>query len=401
MTSSLKAARLAVLTIFFVNGATIASWVPHIPLVQEKLDLSEGLLGLALLGVAAGAVVSLTLSGWLIARFGSRAVTSVSTVAFCFSLPLPVLAPNLALLMLALVFFGLCNGAMDVAMNTQAVAVEEHYGKPIMSSFHGFFSLGGLFGAGTGGLILASGVSSRLHVVGAALLFLIVGVFALRYLLPKQAENSDSAEGPAFMLPKGSLLGLGLLAFVVFVGEGSMADWSAVYLRNTLGSSTGLAAAGFAAFSLMMALGRLTGDYIVGRLGPTMTVRLGSLIAGTGLGLSLLIAQPLAAIIGFGCVGLGLANLVPILFSAAGRTPGVAPGTGIAAVATLGYLGWLAGPPIIGFTAELVTLAGALGLVAVALGLVTVFARLVRPGKAGQGGSSPKNAIAEAEETLR
>ena len=145
MTSSLRAARLAVLTIFFVNGATIASWVPHIPLVQEKLDLSEGLLGLALLGVAAGAVVSLTLSGWLIARFGSRAVTSVSTVAFCFSLPLPVLAPNLALLILALVFFGLCNGAMDVAMNTQAVAVEEHYSKSIMSSFHGFFSLGGAF----------------------------------------------------------------------------------------------------------------------------------------------------------------------------------------------------------------------------------------------------------------
>lgn len=161
-----KAARRAVLAIFFVNGATIASWVPHIPLVQEKLGLSEGLLGLALLGVAVGAVFSLTLSGWLIARFGSRAVTCASTVAFCLALPLPVLAPTFTLLVLALVFFGLCNGAMDVAMNTQAVAVEERYDKPIMSSFHGFFSLGGLFGASVGGLILESGVNPSLHTLG-------------------------------------------------------------------------------------------------------------------------------------------------------------------------------------------------------------------------------------------
>ena len=148
-----------------------------------------------------------------------------------------------------------------------------------------------------------------------------------------------------------------------------MADWSAVYLRNVLGTGAGLAAAGFAAFSLMMALGRLSGDRLVGWLGPVATVRLGAAVAGVGLGLSLLFGNPLAAIVGFGCVGLGLANLVPVLFSAAGRTPGVAPGTGIAAVATLGYLGWLAGPPVIGLLAELITLAGALGVVAVALGL--------------------------------
>ena len=402
MTSNLRAARVAVLTIFFVNGATIASWVPHIPLVQEKLGLSEGLLGLALLGVALGAVFSLTLSGWLIARFGSRAVTSVSTVAFCLSLPPLVLAPSFALLVLALIFFGLCNGAMDVAMNTQAVAVEGRYEKPIMSSFHGFFSLGGLFGAGVGGLILEGGVSPVVHTTGASLLLLTAGVFALRDLLPKREEVSDSTDSPAFVLPRGSLLGLGLLAFVVFVGEGAMADWSAVYLRNTLGTSTGLAAAGFAAFSLMMAVGRLTGDVVVGRLGPARTVRFGSLVAGAGLGLSLLIGQPLAAIVGFGCVGLGLANLVPVFFSAAGRTPGVAPGTGIAAVATLGYLGWLAGPPLIGFAAEVMTLAGALGLVAVTLGLVTVFARLVR---AGKGDSSPtdsnREVTVEAEKTFR
>ena len=371
-----QAARLAVLTVFFVNGATIASWVPHIPLVQDKLGLSDGLLGLALLGIAVGAVLSLTLSGWLIARFSSRTLVSVSTIAFCSALPLPIFAPNFGLLVAALVFFGLCNGAMDVSMNTQAVIVEERYGKPIMSSFHGFFSLGGLTGAGLGGLALANGVSPPLHVILAALVLGVVGVSVLGQLLPDPTETAD--EGPAFVLPKGSLLGLGLLAFVVFVGEGSMADWSAVYLRNVLGTGAGLAAAGFAAFSLMMALGRLSGDRLVGWLGPVTTVRLGAAVAGIGLGLSLLFGNPLAAIVGFGCVGLGLANLVPVLFSAAGRTPGVAPGTGIAAVATLGYLGWLAGPPVIGLLAELITLAGALGVVAAALGLVVGFARLVR-----------------------
>lgn len=386
MTTPPLAARRAVLTIFFVNGATIASWVPHIPLVKEKLGLSEGLLGLALLGVAVGAVFSLTLSGWLIARFGSRAVTSVSTLAFRLALPLPVLAPSFSLLVLALVFFGLCNGAMDVAMNTQAVAVEERYSKPIMSSFHGFFSLGGLVGAGVGGLVLAVGVSPYFHVGVAALVLGISGAFALNELLPKRAEVAS--DSPAFALPEGSLLGLGLLAFIVFAGEGAMADWSAVYLSSSLGTSAGFAAAGFAVFSLMMATGRLTGDYVVARLGPSLTVRLGSAVAGLGLGLSLLVGEPLAAIIGFGCVGLGLANLVPVFFSAAGRTPGVAPGTGIAAVATLGYLGWLVGPPLIGFAAEVVTLAGALGLVAGAFGFVTVAARLVRVTQKPVGGSS-------------
>ena len=371
-----RAARLAVLTVFFINGATIASWVPHIPLVQEKLGLSDGLLGLALLGIAVGAVLSLTLSGWLIARFSSRTLVRVATVAFCVALPLPIFAPDFGLLIAALVFFGLCNGAMDVAMNTQAVIVETRYGKPIMSSFHGFFSLGGLAGAGLGGLALANGVSPPLHVLLAALVLGVVGALVLGQLLPDAPNSTD--EGPAFVLPKGPLLGLGLLACVVFVGEGSMADWSAVYLRNVLGTGAGLAAAGFAAFSLMMALGRLSGDRLVSWLGPVTTVRLGAAMAGTGLGISLLLRSPLAAVVGFGCVGLGLANLVPVLFSAAGRTPGVAPGTGIAAVATLGYLGWLAGPPVIGLLAELITLAGALGVVAAALGLVVGFARFVR-----------------------
>lgn len=225
-------------------------------------------------------------------------------------------------------------------------------------------------------------------------MFGVAGAAALHALLPKRLEAVS--EGPVFVLPRGSLLGLGVLAFIVFMGEGAVADWSAVYLRNVFGTSAGFAAAGFAAFSLMMALGRLTGDYVVGRLGLAVTVRLGSTVARVGLGFSLLTGQPLAAVIGFGCVGLGPANLVPVFFGAAARAPGVASGTGIAAVATLGYLGWLVGPPLIGFAAELVTLAGALGLVAGALGLVAVFAGSVQAGQA-----AGRKVIAEAEKSIR
>lgn len=387
----IKTARLAVLTIFFVNGATFASWVPHIPYVQAKLGLSEGVLGLALLGVAAGALISLVLSGWLIARFSSRVVTTVAGIAFCLVLPLPVLAPNLPLLIAALVLFGLCNGAMDVAMNAQGVAIENRYSQPIMSAFHGLFSLGGLAGAGIGGIILSLGVSPTIHVLAMALLLLSLGLVALRGLLP--ASVDQVSHEPVLALPSGPILGLSILAFFTLVGEGAMADWSAVYLRNALQAGPGLAAAGFAAFSLTMAIGRLTGDYLVDYFGPVTLVRLSASLAAIGLGIALILVDPVAAIIGFGCVGLGLSNVVPVLFSAAGRMPGISAGSGIAAVATAGYSGFLVGPPLIGFVAEAFTLGMALGLVVVFIGLVAVFAHIIGRAK------PPAEAILEIDST--
>ena len=369
-----RMARLAVSTIFFVNGTVFASWVPHIPFVQTRLDLSEGVLGLALLAIAAGAVTSLTLSGWLVGRFGSRRVTSVATLFFCAVLPLPILAPDLPLLIPALILLGMANGAMDVAMNAQGVAVENRYPWPIMSSFHGLFSLGGLFGAGLGGVLLSTGVHPLGHVLGVALVMGVIGLVALTRLLPDGPVDTTQ---PVFALPPRPVIGLSFLAFFSLVGEGAMADWSAVYLRNWLGAGPGLAAAGFAAFSLMMAVGRLTGDRLKSRFGPVDLVRYSTALAAAGLGLALLLGHPAAAIVGFGCVGLGLANVVPILFSAAGRTPGVGVGTAIAAVATVGYLGFLAGPPFIGFTAEVVSLPGALWLVVAAIASVAVFSHII------------------------
>ena len=368
-----RAARLAVLTLFFVNGTVLSSWVPHIPLVKERLGLSDGVLGLALLGVAVGAITAMPLAGMFIARRGSQRVMRVATVAFCLSLPLPVLAPSLPLLVLALVMFGAGNGAMDVAMNAQAVGVEKAHGGAIMSSFHAFFSVGGLAGSSLGGLLLWAGVSPAVHVLLVTSVFGLVGLMALRWLWVDRAEDAE-AGGPAFVRPTGPLLALGVLAFFVLVGEGSVADWSAVYLRDTLGTGAGVAALGYAAFSLMMALGRFTGDRMVARFGPVPLMRSSAALAAAGLGAGLIIGHPVAAVVGFGCVGLGMSNLIPILFSAAGRTPGVNAGTAIAAVSSAGYFGFLAGPPLIGLLAEATSLPLALGLVVLFTALVAVFA---------------------------
>lgn len=365
-------ARVAVATMFFVNGAVLANWVPRIPTVQQKLGLSAGALGVALLGMAMGAVVAMPAAGWLVARRGSRPVTTVAALVFCAALPLPALAPNLPMLFLALVVMGACNGAMDVAMNAQGIAVERRYRRPVMASFHGLFSVGGLVGSAAGGVVAGLGVNPVPHLAGAALLLGGIAVVAARGLLPAGADAGG--HGAGFARPTWPLLGLGVIAFCVLVGEGAMADWTAVYLHHTLATGPGLAAAGYAAFSLAMAAGRLSGDRLAQRLGPVALVAVGGALAAVGLGGALLLGTPLAAIVGFACVGAGFASIVPVVLSAAGRAPGMAPSTAIAAVTTTGYLGFLAGPPLIGFAADLVSLRGALGIVVVLSATVALLA---------------------------
>jgi predicted MFS family arabinose efflux permease len=372
----LVTARFAVLAIFFVNGAAFASWIPHIPFVQAQHSLGEGALGLALLCIALGGLVAMNVTGWLISRVGSRIVTTTATILFCLLLPMPVLAPTVTWLVIALLIFGVANGAMDVAMNTQGVAVEQGYGQPVLSSMHALFSIGGLTGAGLCGLALAMNFTPSAHIVIAAVVLSVVGIIAAFWLLPPAADVKS--EGASFARPTGPLLGLGILAFICLMGEGAMADWSAVYLRFVVGADAAMAAAGFAAFSMLMAVGRLLGDKLIHLLGSVWMLRFGSLLAAVGFALALAVGDPLLSIVGFGLVGLGLANVVPVLFRAGAAVPGVAPGTGIAAVATLGYCGFLGGPPLIGFTAEVITLQGALALVALSLGLIAVLANLVK-----------------------
>lgn len=375
----LWSARLAVLGVFFINGFGFASWVVRIPAVQEKLALSEGLLGIALLGIAFGSLFSMPLAGWLVSRLGSRPVVGTTALLAAPALPLLALAPSLPLLVLALVLNGITVGALDVAMNAQAVVVEKEYGRPIMSSFHAAFSFGGLAGAASGGLVASLEVGIAPHLFGVAVLMAIAAVVAYRALLPASADVSAdvAGEGSAFARPTRALVGLGIVAFCVLLGEGAMADWSAVYLRGTLETGPGFAATGYAAFSLAMAAGRLSGDRLTERLGSARLVRGGAILAAGGLGLALAIGQPLIALIGFACAGAGFSIIFPAALSAAGRTGETATGPAIAAVSTAGYLGFLVGPPAIGFVAELLGLGIALYIVVLLSATVAVLARSV------------------------
>lgn len=364
-----RAARLAVATIFFTNGVVLANWIARIPDVKQQLALSEGSLGLALLCAGAGALVSQPTAGWLISRVGSQLMTTLMALTFCVVFVFPGLAWSLPLLMLALFVMGGCNGALDVAMNSQAAIVEQRYRRPIMSSFHGLWSVGGLIGASLGGLAAARGIPLGLHFLVTAVVGIIVMFLATRWLVPDAGTQGEHA--PSFALPPRPLLLMGLIAFCVLFSEGAVGDWSAVYLRDNLGSDAGLAATGYAVFALLMAVGRLTGDWLALRLGPGLLVRCGGVLVTLGIALALLVASPYAAIAGFGLIGAGLSCIFPLILSAASRTPGIASGTAIAAMATAGYTGFLVGPPLIGTAAEALTLRGALGVL-VLFGVLTV-----------------------------
>jgi len=370
-------ARLATAAIFFVNGAGTGGWVVRIPEVQQHLGLSTGTLGLMLLGVPLGALVSMPLAGVLVNRHGSKPVSLISAFAFLAVLPLPVLAPAPGWLGLALVLMGATSGALDLAMNAQAVTVEARFSRPIMSSFHALFSLGGLAGSGVGGLLAHAGVSPPVHLSGAAVTLAGVALVSLPRFLPPTFETLGTG-GPAFALPSRSLLVLGVMAFCVLMGEGAMADWTAVYLRQVMHADPGLAAAGYSAFSLAMAAGRLAGDSLAIRLGQVGLVRVGGLVAALGLGSALVLGGVGLSITGFGLVGAGLSIIFPNLVSAAAKVKDQAPGTAIAAISTVGYTGFMAGPPIIGFAAEFLTLRGALGLVVLSGLIIATLAGVIR-----------------------
>ena len=381
---SLWAARLAVLAIFFLSGFGFASWAVRIPAVQGRLDLGEGLLGVALLGMAAGSLVSMPLAGWLVSRLGSRPVVGATALAYSLVLPLLAVSPSLALLVPALALVGAATGSLDVSMNAQAVAVEKGHGRPIMSSFHAAFSLGGLAGAVVGGAVAAWGVGVAPHLAGVAGLSLVVFAIAYGRMLPTGVDRGEGGD-PAFARPTRALAGLGVISFCVLLGEGAMADWSAVYLSGPLGTGPGLAAAGFAAFSAAMVAGRLLGDRLIARFGPVALVRAGAVVSAAGLGGSLAVAHPAGALVGFGCAGLGFSIIFPAALSAAGRAKGTSTGPAIAAVATAGYFGFLVGPPSIGFVAEAVGLGGALFIVVALSAAIVLLAGSVGRGSTDAG----------------
>ena len=390
-----RTARLAVIAYFALSGLVFGSWAARIPAVQDELDLSESRLGLALLGIAVGSILAMPNAGWLIGRFGSRRVTAVTATLVCVVLPLLPLAPSGLLLGFTLALFGAAYGLLDVAMNAQAAAVEARYGRPIMSSFHGVFSAGGLVGAAMAAAVAGLDVAPEPHLLAVAVVLLGLALAARPALLPASTDRTD--DGPAFARPTRALAGLCLVAFCVLLSEGAIADWSAVLLSTDLGAGAGLAAAGFAAFSLTMAAGRFAGDRLAELLGPAGLLRVGGALVAVGLGGALLLGTPWAALVGFALTGAGLAGTFPVLLSAAGRSTDLPAGTAISAVATAGYAGFLVGPPTIGFVAEAAGLRVGLGVV-VLLGVAVVL--LAGEVRAGSGMPAATPVCAQAVQDL-
>ncbi|QFU16854.1 MFS transporter [Microvirga thermotolerans] len=374
MRHDLRAARAATSALFLGNGFLIGTWAAQLPRFKAALGLSDGELSMALLAFGLGAVLLMPLIGWMTAAFGSGRVATAAAFAFAGTLVLPGLAPTLPALVAAAFVAGACNGTMDVSMNTNATLVERTWGRAIMSSFHAFFSLGGLLGAAASGALIARGLDivPTLLVTcgGTALLFLAASLSVMR-----EADRAGGSHGLA--LPRRGVLALAGLALLCFLVEGAMVDWSAIYLQTVAGASLERAVSGFAAFSLAMTACRFMGDFAVRSLGRVRTLMAGGLLAAAGLVLALAVPQPAAASAGFALVGLGLANVVPVLFSTAGETPGIPPSMGVAMVATLGYAGLLLGPPLIGFGADLLGLRAMFGLLALGALVVVLVARPV------------------------
>jgi MFS family permease len=369
--------RATITLFFFADGLLIGTWAARIPAVREDTGLTNPQLGLALFGMSLGALVAMPLAGWLVPRVGSRRVTVAALVAASASLVLASFSGGLGGLAVALFGFGAGFGAMNVSANAQGLALERRYGRSIFSSFHAAFSAGALAGAGLGAIAAALAIEPRANFGVAAFVLVVVGLATGRRLLPPEAD--DSRPSPIFVRPPRVLLVLGAAAFFTLLAEGAAADWSAVYLSDSVGATAAVAALAYTGFALAMATSRSVGDRLNTRFGPVALARGGGLVAASGLTLALLTGWVPTALLGLAAMGAGLGVVVPVLFRAAGSTPAISAGAGIAAVSTIGWLGFLSGPPAIGFVAGAVGLRAALVLVVLAILAMVMLARSAGP----------------------
>lgn len=358
------------MALFFVNGATFATWGVHIPTIKARFGLSDAMLSLAMLAVAGGAIAAMGPLGRWVARAGSARASMASGLAYALATIVILAMPDFRLLLPALVVFGMSNAAFDVAMNAQAATVEASRTRPVMSALHGMFSLGGMAGAAFGGLMLSLGVPPLAHaaimagVTAAVALGTAPGLLADHPVLPSAGHHHDHAVRALWLL--------GLLAFLGLIGEGAMYDWSSVYMRDVAAAPAGWISLGYAAFSAGMACGRFGGDRLRARWGDAHTLTASAWLGFAGIALALALPAPVAALAGFSLMGLGAANMVPIFFVAASRLPGVAPAEAIARVARFAYLGLLLGPVLIGGVAHLASLRAGLAVVALTMGWIAL-----------------------------
>ncbi|MFB7866696.1 MFS transporter [Streptomyces sp. NPDC056069] len=377
-TQRLRRARFAVAAVFCVHGAVTGSFATRIPWIQEHAGVGAGQLGLALAFPAIGASLAMPLAGAISHRFGARTALRGLLALWTLSLTLPSLAPNIYGLCAALLVYGATAGMSDVAMNALGVETENRLGRSIMSGLHGMWSVGALLGSAAGTVAAHLGGDARLHHLLAALVLTVLGLISCQGVLDLHSAPEEEAP-PRFALPPKSALVIGAIGFCGVFAEGASLDWSAVYLKDELGTSAGLAAASTTAFALTMAVARLVGDRVVDRFGAVRTVRVGGLAATLG-GLLVVFAPHAAlAMAGFGLIGLGVAVVVPLAFAAAGRS-GPNPSQAIAGVATITYTSGLVAPSAIGGIANATSLVLSFGLVTLLTFGLVVGAGVLRPG---------------------
>ena len=366
-------ARLAVNIIFFLNGFVHANYFSRLPRIQNLFDINDGVVGLVLLSSAVGALIAMPFTGWLILRNGSRRVTIFSAFFYCSLIPFIPWLPTTTLWQLLFLFFllGISAGMLDVAMNSQAVMVEKKLGKPIMTSFHALFSIGMMVGAVGGSLFTELSTGLFIHFVTISAISLVT-VFVARYYLIHDKPQNKTVEGPAFRLPNAAMVSIGVIAFCCMLGEGAMADWSTNYMENIAKANPALAPLGLSAFALAMTIGRVFGDGARIKFGDKTLMVVCGIVATAGLSIALIFVHPITVIAGLFIVGLGLSAIVPIAYSIAGHTKDLPPGVGLAMVTTVGYTGFLFGPPIIGLLADAFTLRLALLLAVFLFALMTL-----------------------------
>jgi MFS family permease len=370
-----QSARHAVMAVFLVHGILLGGWVTHIPLAKAKLEAGLGLFGVALLSFAVGAVIAMPIAGAVINKRGSAWVTLVAGVGFAALLFAPALATSIPLFMLGGAALGACVGSMDVAMNAHGLAVEKALKQPVMSGFHGGFSVGAAIGT-IGGAWLLGQVGPHMQLAIISMIGALGIYVSSRFFLPASVDKGLS--GSHFAWPTKATIGLGALCFLALMIEGSVADWAAILFQQRFVIEASIAAMAFGFYQAGMAVARFAGDYLRKRFGAVQMVFVSAMLTAAGTAAAITLPSLTLSLIAFAIAGIGIGNTAPVLFAGGGRLEPDAPGRGIAAVTSMGYSGFLAGPPLIGLAAEATNLQVGLGLTVVAALIIAVFARMVR-----------------------
>jgi MFS family permease len=362
--------RIAVGVMFFMAGICFASWASRIATIQQNLNLSDAGLGGVLFALPVGLMCSLPFSGWVITRIGSRKLLISALIVYSLALVSLGVAQNTFQLVACLLLFGFSSNAVNISVNTQAVAAEELYKRPILSSFHGLWSLAGFSGAAIGTFMIGQHVIPFKHFSMIMALVIITVIFTTRYL----KNDKPASAGPVFVMPDNSLIKLGVIAFCSMICEGAMFDWSVIYFKKVVLAQNALMGAGYTGFMLTMATGRFIADKFAHRFGLKRTLQVSGMLTATGLLTAVAFPYLYTSIFGFMLVGFGVSSVVPLVYSAAGKSKTMSPGVALAAVSTIGFMGFLIGPPVIGFVAGIATLRASFTLIAVMGVCVTVFA---------------------------